>query len=85
LRPAPPLAIFGSAAFFSLHYVLALSILLPHTAVGVCSEGVFAGGTIWSLLVPRFGSLWPGYLSHAVVDLCIFGLGAWLAFGGEGA
>lgn len=80
LLPAP-LAILGSAAFFTLHHILALSLLLPPTAVAVCSAGVFAGGTIWSLMVLRFQSLWPGYLSHAVVDLCIFGLGAWLAFG----
>ncbi|MBI2922295.1 MAG: CPBP family intramembrane metalloprotease [Planctomycetes bacterium] len=84
LLPAP-LAILGSAAFFTLHHVLALSVLLPPTAVAICSIGVFMGGAIWSLMVRRFGSLWPGYLSHAVVDLCIFGLGAWLAFGGTAA
>jgi len=84
LLPAP-LAILGSAAFFTLHHILALSVLLPPAALVVGSLGVFLGGTLWSLMVLRFRSLWPGYLSHAVVDGCIFGLGAWLAFGGTGA
>jgi membrane protease YdiL (CAAX protease family) len=29
----------------------------------------------------KYRSIWPGYVSHALVDLCIFGLGAYIVFG----
>ena len=50
-------------------------------AVAACSTGVFAGGVAWSCLYVRYGSVWPGYLSHAIVDVAVFGTGAALLFG----
>jgi hypothetical protein len=29
----------------------------------------------------RYRSIWPGYVSHALVDLCVFGIGAVVLFG----
>jgi len=51
-------------------------------AVALGAAAVFVAGLIWSLMYVRYQSVWPGYLSHAIVDLCVFGLGAALLFGG---
>jgi membrane protease YdiL (CAAX protease family) len=47
----------------------------------VLSLGVFVGGLLWSWLLRRHGSLVPGYLSHILVDLAIFVVGASMLFG----
>ncbi len=70
-----------SALFFTLHHIVAMSIYLGPVAVFLCSAGVFIGGAIWSAMYIRYRSIWPGYLSHAIVDLCIFGIGAAIIFG----
>jgi molybdate transport system substrate-binding protein len=77
-----PLAIAASALFFTLHHVVAMSVYFPPAAVALCSLGVFMGGLIWSAMYLRYRSIWPGYLSHALVDVAVFGVGAWLLFGG---
>ena len=70
-----------SALFFTLHHIVATSVYLGPMAVFLCSAGVFIGGAIWSAMYIRYRSIWPGYLSHAIVDLCIFGIGAAILFG----
>lgn len=77
----PWAAVTASALCFTLHHVLALSVFFPPVAVAACSTGVFAGGVAWSCLYVRYGSVWPGYLSHAIVDVAVFGTGAALLFG----
>ncbi len=69
-----------SALAFTLHHVFALArqFSWPMTALG--SAGVFAGGAIWSWLYLRYRSVWPGYVSHAIVDVPIFVIGYWLIF-----
>jgi membrane protease YdiL (CAAX protease family) len=42
---------------------------------------VFTGGAIWSWLYVRYRSIWPGYLSHAIVDVAVFAVGWWIIFG----
>jgi membrane protease YdiL (CAAX protease family) len=79
VRPAA--AVLLSALFFTLHHVLALQVYVGPVAVAACSVGIFLGGALWSLMYLRYRSVWPGYVSHAIVDLCVFGLGAWLLFG----
>ena len=79
MRPA---AVVASAACFTLHHVIALQVYFAPLAVVLCSIGVFIGGAVWSAMYMRYRSVWPGFVSHAVVDLCIFGLGAWMIFGG---
>ena len=51
-------------------------------ATALCSFGIFLGGAIWSGLYVKYRSIWPCYLSHAIVDLCVFAIGAWMMFGG---
>ncbi len=77
----PMVAVVASALFFTLHHTIALSTLMPPIATVVCSLGIFIGGAVWSWMYVQYESIWPGYLSHAIVDLCVFGIGAWMIFG----
>ncbi len=77
----PMAAVVCSALFFTIHHIVAMRVYFDWPATSICALGVFVGGTIWSAMYIRYRSIWPGYLSHAIVDLCIFGLGAWLLFG----
>ncbi len=77
----PFLAALFAAAGFTAHHVVALMVYVRMPALLLCSLGVFLGGALWSLLYVKYRSIWPGYLSHAIVDLAIFGLGAALLFG----
>lgn len=73
--------ILVSAMLFTLHHIVALKVYMPWPATLLCSAGIFIGGTVWSYMYTRYKSIWPGYLSHAIVDLCIFGIGALMIFG----
>jgi membrane protease YdiL (CAAX protease family) len=79
LRPVP--AALFAATCFTAHHVVALHVYLKLPALVLCSLGVFVGGATWSLLYVRYRSIWPCYVSHAMVDLAIFGIGAALLFG----
>lgn len=74
------IAIAASALFFTFHHILAMSLYFPAVAVAVCSIGVFIGGLIWSAMYVRYESIWPGYISHAIVDVAVFGIGAVMLF-----
>jgi len=78
----PMTAVLCSALFFTLHHIVAMQVYLGIEAVALCSAGVFVGGAIWCLMYMIYRSIWPGYLSHAIVDLCVFGIGAYIIFGG---
>ncbi len=78
VKPMP--AVILSSLFFSLHHVVALQAYCGIAAVALCSVGVFVGGIVWSMIYVRYRSVWPSYLSHAIVDLCIFGIGASMIF-----
>ncbi len=58
-----------------------MAVYFTSVTVLVCAIGIFLGGAIWSLMYIKYRSVWPGYVSHAIVDLCIFGLGAAILFG----
>jgi uncharacterized protein len=73
-------AVACSALFFTLHHVVAMQVYFGPAAVLICGLGVFLGGAVWSMMYIRYRSIWPGYLSHALVDLCIFGIGAAILF-----
>ena len=47
----------------------------------LASLGVIIGGASWSWLYLRYRSIWPGYVSHAIVDVPIFVIGYRLIFG----
>lgn len=76
----PAMAVICSALFFTLHHIVAMQVYFGATTVLVCTLGVFLGGAIWSAMYLRYRSIWPGYLSHAIVDLCIFVIGASMLF-----
>jgi uncharacterized protein len=76
----PSTAIILSALCFTLHHIVAMQVYFGMAAVLVCSAGVFLGGAIWSAMYVRYRSIWPGYVSHAIVDLCIFAIGWSLLF-----
>ena len=65
-----------SAAFFTMHHVIVLAAYFDAPAVLFGSAGVFTGGLIWSWSLRRWNSLIPGWISHAIVDLAIFVVGA---------
>lgn len=77
----PKTAVVVSALCFTLHHIIALKVFMPWTATVVCSAGIFIGGALWSWVYVRYESIWPGYVSHAIVDLCVFGIGAAMLFG----
>jgi len=74
-------AVFLSAAFFTLHHILAMSVYFSPVTVLVCALGVFIGGLIWSTMYLRYKSIFPGYISHVFADVAVFCCGAWILFG----
>ena len=70
-----------SALAFTLHHVVALSGQVTWGLTLLGSLGVFTGGAIWSALYLRCRSVWPCYVSHAIVDAPIFLIGWWLIQG----
>ncbi|MBL9148572.1 MAG: CPBP family intramembrane metalloprotease [Phycisphaerae bacterium] len=74
---APRAAIGLSAAAFTLHHVIVLLKYLPVPSTILASAGIFVGGLLWSWLYRRSDSVWPPYVSHAIVDLAVMGVGYW--------
>jgi len=74
-------ALLASAAVFTAHHVVALSTYLPWHLTALASTGVFLGGVIWSVLYSRYRSIWPGWFSHIIADIAVFGVGWVLIFG----
>lgn len=74
-------AAVASALGFTLHHVFALIAQFDWKITALASLGVFTGGLIWSWLYLRFRSVWPCWVSHAIVDVPIFVIGWWLIFG----
>lgn len=72
------LAVFGSAAIFVIHHAIILSAYSPVWLVVSGSCGVFVGGAVWSWLFLKYQSIWPPYLSHAIVDVALMGIGYWV-------
>ncbi len=76
------IAIVVSGILFTIHHVFALAAQVGPAATVLGSFGVLVGGVVWSWCYLRYRSVWPGYVSHAIVDVAIFALGAWMLFGG---
>jgi membrane protease YdiL (CAAX protease family) len=71
-----------AALGFTAHHVVALAAQFNWPITIIASLGVFIGGATWNWLYLHYRSIWPGYLSHAIVDVAIFILGYRLIFGG---
>lgn len=76
-------AVIAAALAFMAHHVIVLAAQFNWPIVLLGSLGVFIGGAAWSWLYLRYRSIWPCYLSHAIVDATIFIIGYWLIFGGK--
>ena len=68
-------AVVLSALAFTVHHVVAMSLYLPWVVTIVASAGIFVGAAAWSWCYVRYRSIWPGYISHAIVDMAVFGIG----------
>jgi membrane protease YdiL (CAAX protease family) len=73
-------AVVLAALVFTAHHLFGMWSMFPLWAALLGSLGVFCGGVIWSGLYLRYRSIWPGYLSHAIVDVTMFGIGAYILF-----
>jgi len=73
-------AVALSALGFTLHHILALAGQFDARITALASFGVFVGGLVWSWLYLRYQSVWPCWVSHAIVDVPIFVIGWVLIF-----
>lgn len=73
-------AVLLSALGFTLHHIIAMQLFMSWGGVALSATGIFIGGAIWSALYVKYRSIWPCYISHAMVDLAIFGIGYKLIF-----
>lgn len=73
----PATAISLSAVAFSLHHVLVLAHYFAWSSplTWLFTLGVIVGGAFWAWLYQRSNSLAAPWLSHALVDAAIFGIG----------
>jgi uncharacterized protein len=76
-------AVMASALGFTAHHVIALAAQFNWPITLISSLGVFIGGATWNWLYLQYRSVWPCYVSHAIVDVPIFVIGWWLIFGGS--
>lgn len=79
----PLAAVMLASAFFTAHHVLVLSAQFSWPVVVLGSIGVFTGGVVWTWCYLRFQSIWPGYVSHAIVDIAVLTVGWLIIFGGD--
>jgi hypothetical protein len=73
--------VVAAALAFTAHHVIALAAQFNWGITLLAALGVFLGGATWSWLYLRYRSIWPGYVSHAIVDVPIFVIGYGLIFG----
>ena len=82
LRVPLLLALPISALIFTMHHVIVLAAYFDTLVVVLGSGGVFVGGLLWSMSLRKWGSLLPGWISHAIVDVALVMIGAYaLGFG----
>jgi membrane protease YdiL (CAAX protease family) len=80
-RKVGRIAVFASAIGFTIHHTITLRGQFDWSITLIGSLGVFIGGAVWSWLYLRYRSIWPGFLSHAIVDAAVFLVGWWIIFG----
>jgi membrane protease YdiL (CAAX protease family) len=75
-------AVVLSAAFFTYHHIIAIGAQFNWQINVLANIGIFIGGAAWSWCYLKYRSVWPGYVSHLIVDVAVFYLGWRIAFGG---
>jgi membrane protease YdiL (CAAX protease family) len=74
-RGGPLGAVLLSALCFTLHHAVAFGVQMDLPLAALAALGVFLGGALWSGCYRAFRSIWPGYLSHGLVDLAALWIG----------
>ena len=67
-------ALLGNGAF-TLHHIVILSLFFNTTLTILFSASIWMMGVIWSLLYKKTGTLWAGWISHALIDVALFTVG----------
>jgi len=78
-------SILLSALSFTGHHVIVIAAYQPNrfwTGVLPLCAGVFLGGAIWAWLCDRYGTIYPAWVSHALIDIAIMIVGYDMAFHG---
>ena len=75
------IGIIFSAAMFTLHHAIALHLFgfIWWQTIIACF-GLLSAAAIWSWLYVRFRSIWVCWLSHAICDVAVFGIGYTILF-----
>ena len=69
-----------SAAIFTCHHTVLLSLYFEPWQNVIASLGIFIAGATWSILWLRHRSLFVCWLSHAIADLAVFGIAYLILF-----
>ena len=70
-----------SAAMFTLHHAIALYLFgFIWWQIIIACFGLLSAAAIWSWLYIRFRSIWICWLSHAICDVAVFGIGYTILF-----
>jgi membrane protease YdiL (CAAX protease family) len=77
----PLLAVILAGIIFTVHHVIVLKAYFEWDITLLASAGILIGGCAWSALYLRYRSIWPGYVSHVIVDVAVFAIGCDLIFG----
>ena len=76
----PTGAVVASGLGFSVHHFIAMQVYFSPWIAALCSLFICIGGIWWSWMFVRYRTIWPGWLSHALVDVAVFGVGYYLIF-----
>ncbi|MSQ95734.1 MAG: CPBP family intramembrane metalloprotease [Gemmataceae bacterium] len=79
-----PAAIVLSSLGFMAHHVVILGVFFSDnfwTMAVPFSLGVAMGGGMWAWIYQRSGSLYAPWVSHALIDAAVMGLGYWMVRG----
>ena len=74
-------AIIFSALLFTLHHAIALHLFgFFWWQTILASLGLLSAAAIWSWLYIKYRSIWICWLSHAICDVAVFGIGYTILF-----
>ena len=74
-------AVVSSALLFTLHHSLALHLFgFEAWQIAIASFGLLSAAAVWSWLYMRYRSIWVCWLSHAICDVAVFGIGYQIIF-----